>query len=146
MLKSFWFWTLLLFILIQFVPKITPTIINNGENKNEIVAPTEVLNILKTSCYDCHSNAVDYPWYDYLAPASWYAQIHVKRARKALNFTEWNNYDKEKQKELLSKIKKATVIRMPLASYLWLHSDAKLSIKDKKLLQKWSLDLKEKIK
>ena len=146
MLKSFWFWTFLLLILIQFIPNITPSSINNGNNTNEIEAPTEVLNILKTSCYDCHSNSVDYPWYDHVAPASWFAQIHVKNAREALNFTEWKSYDKEKQRKLLLKIKKATVIRMPLASYLWLHNDAKLSVNNKKLLQKWALSLKEKIK
>ncbi|PKP35572.1 MAG: hypothetical protein CVU00_01600 [Bacteroidetes bacterium HGW-Bacteroidetes-17] len=33
-------------------------------------APAEISDLIKTSCFDCHSNEVTYPWYSYIAPVS----------------------------------------------------------------------------
>lgn len=145
MLKSFWFWTLITLIAIQFITMDVPTQIKS-KVENEIQAPKEVMPILKRSCYACHSNRVTYPWYDKIAPASWYVKSHVKNGRKTLNFSKWNEYDKAKQLKLLDKIPKAIVIRMPLPSYLWLHKEATLNKEEKKLLSKWAKNLKEEIK
>lgn len=145
MLKSFWFWALITLIVIQFIPMDVPEQLE-GKTENEIKAPKEVMQILKRSCYACHSNSVSYPWYDKIAPASWYAKSHVKNGRKTLNFSKWNTYDKAKQRKLLDKIPKAIVIRMPLSSYLWLHQEATLNKKEKKLLTEWAKNLKEEIK
>src|ERR1700680_5121966 len=37
----------------------------------DLAAPPEVKQILKTSCYDCHSNQTTLAWFDKIAPAYW---------------------------------------------------------------------------
>jgi len=133
------------FIAIQFIPMDVPEKLE-GDPQNEIEAPKEVIEILERSCYICHSNSLVYPWYDKIAPASWYAKLHVRNGRKAVNFSNWKEYSKEKQFKVMDRLPKSTAIRMPLPTYLWLHEDAKLSNKDKKVLKDWANNLKEKIK
>jgi len=145
MLKSFWFWFFLTFIAIQFVPMDVPEKLeSNPENKIE--APKEIMDILRRSCYDCHSNSLSYPWYAHIAPSSWFAKSHVEKGRDNMNFSIWKEYNQEKQLKLLDKLPKSIVIRMPLPSYLWLHKEAKLSQEEKKLLTAWANSLKEKVK
>jgi hypothetical protein len=145
MLKSFWFWFMIMLIGIQFIPLNIPQNIDE-KRQNEIEAPPEVMSILKRSCYDCHSNHVEYPWYDKIAPASWYVQSHIEKGRKILNFSEWKAYDQNKQLKVMNKLPKAIVIRMPLTSYLWLHEEATLSAEDKKIITEWVKKSKEEIK
>ncbi len=145
MLKSFWFWLFTAFIAIQFVPMSVPATLE-GKAESEIEAPAEVRDILKRSCYDCHSNSLTYPWYAHIAPSSWFAKSHVEKGRKQINFSTWKEYNQEKQLKLLEKLPKSIVIRMPLSSYLWLHEEAKLSKEEKKLLIEWAKKLKEEIK
>jgi hypothetical protein len=66
------------FILIQFVPV-------NRDNPSvdlELVlkAPPEVTSILENSCYDCHSNQTNWPFYSYIAPVSWLVARDVNKA------------------------------------------------------------------
>jgi len=145
MLKSFWFWFTLTFISIQFVPMDVPEKIEN-DPKEVLQLPKEVEEIFKRSCYVCHSNSMHYPWYDKIAPASWFAKEHVKNGRRAVNFSVWHSYDRTKQLKILEKLPKAITIRMPLPAYLWLHEEASLSSDDRKVLRKWAKSLKEKIK
>lgn len=145
MLKSFWFWLFILFLFLQLF-KMDISAKLPIDKKEELQAPNEVLSILKRSCYDCHSSEVKTPWYYEVAPASWYTQLHVKNARKHINFSKWNSYTKEKQVKFLEKLPKAIVIRMPLISYLYAHEDAKLTESEKKLLKSWSKELKQKLK
>ena len=145
MLKSFWFWVLMIFIVMQFFSMDIPAKLPI-DKKEEIQAPKLVMSILKRSCYDCHSSEVKTPWYYDIAPSSWYTQLHVKNAREHINFSKWNTYSVEKKEKMLKKIPKAIVIRMPLNSYLYLHEEAKLSKEDKLVLKKWARELKEKIK
>nr|WP_233750417.1 heme-binding domain-containing protein [Halarcobacter anaerophilus] len=71
---------------------------NEKTDKNlEIKAPENIMTMLKTSCYDCHSNEVKWPWYSNIAPFSWMINRHVKDGRKALNFSTWENYTKEEK-------------------------------------------------
>jgi len=59
---------LVVFVLIQLIPVNKPEAIE--VNKNDLIAnnqiPANVEKILKTSCYDCHSNQTVYPWYAYV--------------------------------------------------------------------------------
>ncbi len=145
MLKSFWFWTLVVFIAIQFfsldVPAKLPI-----KKEQELQAPPKVISILKRSCYDCHSSEVKAPWYYKVAPISWFTQLHVKRARDVVNFSKWNSYSKERQYKLLDRLPKSLLIRMPMPSYLYMHKEATLTQEEKKILTKWAKNLKEKIK
>jgi hypothetical protein len=116
------------------------------DSTQEIQAPKEIMNILKRSCYDCHSSEVKEPWYYTVAPISWMVQTHIKNGRKVVNFSEWNSYNREKQFKVIEKLPKSIVIRMPMPSYLWLHKEAELTANEKELLKDWAKKLKEKIK
>jgi len=129
----------------QFITMDVPEHIKDNQNE-EIEAPKEVMSILKRSCYDCHSNHVQLPWYDTMAPARWFVKNHIKKGRKVVNFSKWNSYSPEKQYKVMKKFPKSIVIRMPMPSYLWLHSEATLTQKEKKLLKEWAINLKENIK
>lgn len=39
-------------------------------------------------CFDCHSNAVSWPWYSNVAPISWVISDHVRAGREELNYSE----------------------------------------------------------
>lgn len=145
MLKSFWFWVLIIFLGMQFfsfnVPASLPI-----KKEESLQAPKQVLNILKRSCYDCHSSQVKAPWYFNVAPISWYTQHNVRKARHIVNFSKWNNYTKEKQLKILKRLPKAIVIRMPIQTYLYMHEEVKLTKSEKEILSSWANELKEEIK
>ncbi|HEX4309205.1 MAG TPA: heme-binding domain-containing protein, partial [Acidobacteriaceae bacterium] len=54
----------------------------------EIEAPPEVKQILRSSCYNCHSNETRLSWFDEPAPAYWMVARDVRMARAKLNFSE----------------------------------------------------------
>ena len=108
---------------IQFIPVER----SNPSVTEEISSPSNIKAILKKSCYDCHSNETEYPWYAHVAPISFLVAKDVKNGRRNLNFSEWDRYDKENGEKILVKIsnevEKGT---MPLAIYTLVHPTAKL--------------------
>lgn len=102
-------------------------------------APPEVMSILKRSCYDCHSNETRWPWYASVAPVSWLVSNDVEEGRHHLNFSEWENLTRQKiarkKEHIWEEVKEGG---MPLPKYLWMHSDAKLSQKDKDIIRDWT--------
>ncbi len=82
---------IVILIGIQFVP-VSKT---NPPVTGEIKAPNDVMQILRTSCYDCHSNEVNWPWYSNVAPMSWLVAYDVDEAREHMNFSEWASYSYE---------------------------------------------------
>lgn len=105
----------------------------------DIQAPAEVKAILKRSCYDCHSNETTWPWYSHVAPFNFLVKRDVSQGRKHLNFSEWGGYQPErkakKQKECGEQVAEG---EMPMAIYLPMHPDAKLSGADKQALDAWA--------
>lgn len=103
---------------------------------------SEVESILKTSCFDCHSNHTNYPLYAQVAPMSFWINHHVEEGKEHLNFSDWNNYSiKKKLHKLDEIIEEIDEHEMPLSSYTLLHDDAKLSQESSKLLINWSKEL-----
>ncbi|PZP42941.1 MAG: cytochrome P460, partial [Pseudopedobacter saltans] len=49
--------------------------------------PTDVANIIRKGCYDCHSNETNLRWYDQIQPAFSLVANHIMEGRKALNFS-----------------------------------------------------------
>lgn len=143
-MKRLILWISIPLIAIQFIQMDIPATLTSSSNQ-EIKAPKEVMDILKRSCYDCHSNSLIYPWYSKIAPLSWYTQTHVKNGRRVVNFSIWSSYDREKKEKVIKELPKSLLIRMPLPDYLWLHQEAVLSKDDKNILSTWSKALKEKI-
>lgn len=100
--------------------------------------PEKVQGVLRTSCYDCHSNNTKYPWYANIQPMGWWLASHIKKGKEELNFNEFGDYSRRRQqsklKAIASSIEDAT---MPLESYTLIHKKAKLSAHDKDLVIKW---------
>ena len=100
--------------------------------------PAEVMSILKTSCYDCHSNNTSYPWYDKITLVNYYLAEHVEDGKKHLNFSEWGKLSHQKKQHALKEILEEVAAKeMPLKSYLLLHQDANLSLAEVKTLKNW---------
>ena len=135
-MKKLFLWIIAIILAMQVIRMDVPSTLST-DTKDEIVAPKEIMNILKRSCYDCHSNSLIYPWYAKIAPISWYTKLHVRNGRKALNFSLWESYNKKKQFKIMDKLPQTLHIRMPLPDYVWLHKEAKLSKENKKLLKEW---------
>ncbi|WP_457596869.1 heme-binding domain-containing protein [Hydrogenimonas sp.] len=104
----------------------------------EVKAPSEVKAILVRSCYDCHSNHTDWPWYSAIAPMKWFIARDVKVGRQWLNFSEWESYDEKKKEKLRAMIFKAVGLAMPLGLYVRAHPEAKLSPEDKEKIRQWT--------
>jgi lysozyme family protein len=99
----------------------------------------QVAAILDRSCNDCHSNKTRWPWYSNVAPVSWFVIGHVNDARSVMNFSQWGNYEKDKQSRRLRDIcEQVQDGEMPLSSYTPLHPGSKLSANDVKTLCDWT--------
>jgi hypothetical protein len=130
-----------IFIIIQFIRPSR----NSSEVKptNEITAafvvPKDVQDILRTSCYDCHSNNTRYPWYVNIQPIGWFMDGHIKEAKRKMNFSEFATYPLRRQYNKFNDIiENVSDGEMPLSSYLLIHMDAKLSDTQKKKLIDWA--------
>lgn len=100
--------------------------------------PAEVETILRTSCYDCHSNETNYPWYSNVAPVSWWVEHHIEEGREELNFSEWGTYDAERKEHKLEECaEEVEEGEMPLQPYTITHGNAKLSEEQRELLEEW---------
>lgn len=101
-------------------------------------APKEIGDLIKTACFDCHSNEVTYPWYSHVAPVSWFIGNHIQEGRKHLNFSEWENYPEARRiRKLEECVDELKADKMPLSSYTLLHASAKLTDENKTALIKW---------
>ena len=135
-MKKFLLYFVGLFLLMQLI---------QTEKKDQIIdtsvelnASSDVMNILKRSCYDCHSQNTRWPTYSYIAPFSWIISSNVKSGRAAIDFSKWSLIKDE------IKIKRVKRMRqlinngmMPKSEYLLFHSEAKLKKSDIELLTKW---------
>lgn len=138
----------IVFIAIQFVQpahntsgQVLPTDMTKTVN-----IPDKVLDIFKNSCYDCHSNNTRYPWYVYIQPMGWIMARHIKNGKNNLNFSDFGSYSKRKQANKLRAIE--TSIKegsMPLSSYTIMHTDAKLSDDNKKVIIDWVTAAKDSL-
>ena len=132
---------LLVFVAMQFIRPVRNK--SNEVKEADLIkhfnVPTNVAGILKTSCYDCHSNNTRYPWYTNIQPAGWLLANHIKDGKEELNFSEFANNSQRKQ---LSKLKATqNSIKdgsMPLSSYTLIHSNAKLSKESRALILIWT--------
>ncbi len=146
--KIIWGIILLIIIVPQLIPVDKPEISEDKSNdlitQNEV--PENIANMLKTSCYDCHSNQTVYPWYSNVAPISWLVIRDIKVGREELNFSDWESLSKMEKAKLLDDIsEEVEEAEMPMPIYFIAHSDAKLSDEDRKALVDWSGKLAESL-
>ena len=128
---------LVLFILIQFFPidKNNPAPTPKMDFLQIKNTPERTAQLIRNSCYDCHSNETKYPWYSNIQPIAWFLKSHIEEGRKELNFSTFATYEKKIQAR---KLKEAAEMiqngEMPLDSYLIIHSEAIMTPSDKKEL------------
>ncbi|MBC9795265.1 heme-binding domain-containing protein [Sinomicrobium weinanense] len=131
---------LVTFVGIQFIPK--------TRNQSKIVLKSDFLSVnkvpktlerkIRVSCYDCHSNNTEYPWYNKIQLISWYLEKHVEEGKYELNFNEWGNYSSRKKRSKLRSIKSQIENdKMPLSSYTLLHREAILNEEEKQMFLAW---------
>jgi hypothetical protein len=101
--------------------------------------PEELKELFKNSCYDCHSNNTNYPWYGHVAPFSWLLDQHIRNGKHELNFSEYDTLTSRKKIAILDELCEVVIdSSMPPSNYLMLHSDAILSEEDKEMLCDWA--------
>ena len=131
---------LIVFVGIQFFP--------TKRNQSESVPNTDFMivntvpknidNLLKTACYDCHSNNTSYPWYNKVQPVAWFLENHIDEGKAELNFNEWDNYsNRRKKSKLKSIVSQIEDNKMPPNSYSFIHKDAVLSNEQKQEIIDW---------
>ena len=148
MLKKILLVLLILLIAVQFIQP--PH--NNGQAQtptditHSVPVPDSVMAILQTSCYDCHSNHTNYPWYSKITPVNWWLNFHINQGKKELNFSVFASYSyKKKSNKLEETAKEVDKLLMPLPSYLWIHKNAKLNDAQRKLLMDWARTAKRQV-
>ncbi|MGZ5355028.1 MAG: heme-binding domain-containing protein [Acidimicrobiia bacterium] len=110
-------------LLIQLVPyRVTNPSVRQEPNWDS----PRTRQLAVAACYDCHSNETQTPWWENIAPLSWWITNHVKEGREALNFSEWGSGGGEEADDAAETV---TDRSMPPDYYTWagMHADAKLS-------------------
>ena len=135
-------------VVIQFFPIILneSDYVPQSDFMVENQVPATIKNRLQVSCYDCHSNNTDYPWYSKIQPAAWFLEDHIQEGKDELNFNEWAEYsDRRKNSKLRSIISQIEEDEMPLDSYTLIHKDAILSDEDKRVIIDYMTALKDSL-
>jgi hypothetical protein len=130
-----------LFVLIQFVQpdRQNPPVDAAQSMQVQLNVPLEIAALLDRGCKDCHSNQTAWPFYAYVAPASWLVAYDVMEGRKHLNMSEWGKYKEGKKIQKLSGIYQAVSDRtMPLPKYIPLHSEANFTDAERSALSTWA--------
>ncbi len=130
----------LIIVIIQLIPSGRPD--NNpvpGKDLLEVVeAADEIVTLLKSACYDCHSQQVIYPWYSYVAPVSFLVSRDVRVGREQLDFGFWGDLSKRKQIKALDEISEAVEAGdMPMKIYPIMHPNAKLTDAQRQQIIDW---------
>lgn len=135
-------WVLLgALLIIQFIHPEKNT--SAGPQPNAIgtahAVPAEVKTILDKACMDCHSNNTVYPWYAKIQPVDWWLAEHVNDGKRHLNFDEYTNrslrYQYHKMEETIEMVKEG---EMPLNSYTWTHTEARLTPEERAAITGWA--------
>jgi hypothetical protein len=123
-------------VAVQFVPLEFPR--DNPPATAPIQAPDEVTSILRGSCFDCHSHETEWPWYAWVAPASWLVTADVAEARTKLNFSEWESLsDRGKRRRANEIVEQVEEGEMPMWQYLITHPGARLGEEEIGVLIRW---------
>jgi hypothetical protein len=138
----------ILLVVIQFIRPSRN--LSSAQSANDIsrhyTVPDTVAGILDRACNDCHSNNTRYPWYTNIQPVGWWMQHHVNDGKGELNFAEFGSYTAKRQYHKLEEmVKQIKDDEMPLNSYLWIHTNAKLTDAEKQTLINWANKLRQEI-
>lgn len=149
-LKYFVLALLVILVLFQLFPKPArnnSTPFSSSDISRKYPLPADVAAILKSSCYDCHSNNTVYPWYSNVQPVAMWLGNHIEDGKREINFSEFLATPVARQYKKMADIKEQVEGNdMPLSSYTLIHTYAKLSAAQKAVLIKWSAQVRDSIK
>lgn len=131
----------IIFLVIQFVPNQLPEVTENNPKDllGSGLVEGEMATLLKTACYDCHSNETKYPWYSFVAPVSWLVAKDTREGREEVNFSYWTDIDMMDKLAILDDVySEVEEEHMPLPIYLSMHSEAKLTPEDRQKIMEWA--------
>jgi mono/diheme cytochrome c family protein len=116
-------------VVMQFVPY---RVTNPAVTQEPAWDSPRTRQLAVAACFDCHSNETHTPWWEDVAPLSWWITNHVREGRGALNFSEWDR----RQEEADDAVETVEDGSMPPGYYTWLgmHADAKLSAAERREL------------
>lgn len=98
-----------------------------------------VLPLFEKACQNCHSQRTQWPLYSYLPLLSWAVEKDVAEARRHMDFSRWDRYSNDQQRDLLTRIgAEVRNRRMPLARYTLLHPEARLSDAEIQIIYEWT--------
>ena len=101
--------------------------------------PEPLRELVERKCGNCHSEAVEWPFYSRVAPVSWLLEHDVLKAREQMNLSRWDTYNSQEKSDLLSRLAaKARSGEMPPARYTAIHGEAKLLSKEQDSLYDWA--------
>jgi hypothetical protein len=121
-------------LAIQFVRPSRPT----PPVTADLEVPADVKQVLKKSCYGCHSNETKLAWFDLPVPAYWIVRDHVLDARTHINFSEIGKLPLAQQKGVLYEgVMQVTRGAMPIPAYVAFHPEAKVSDQDLNVLKNY---------
>lgn len=141
MLKKILLGLLIVFVAIQFIrpERNTGAIAGPNDITHYVRVPDTVMQLLRVSCFDCHSNRTRYPWYVNINPIGWWLKDHIDEGKRALNFSDLSPLPKKKLVKRMGDIgEEVTEHEMPLTSYTLIHTDAKLNEAQIRILKDWS--------
>jgi hypothetical protein len=119
---------------IQFIPveRTNPPI------ETRSVGPEPVMKLLERSCFDCHSNETEWPWYGKVAPFSWAFAHDVNKGRGKLNFSEWNRLSQADRDRMMDEIwKRVKSGDMPPALYVFGNQEARVTTDHHRMIRQW---------
>ena len=140
---------IVIFVAIQFIrpQENNGQPITNQDITHYVQVPENIHNILKASCYDCHSNKTNYPWYSKINPIGLWLNNHVNEGKSELNFSDFSGYNKKKIVHKLEETaEQVQEGHMPLPSYLWLHKEAKLNQQQVTEVVAWAKNERQRLK
>ena len=112
--------------------------------------PDEVRLVMAKACNNCHTSETKWPWYSRIAPANRLIEYDVKRARAAVNFSEWSDRAGTKKGTamgmLMAACEGAKTRRMPPIQYRLMHPEATLTASEIDSLCTWTQTAVRQIK
>lgn len=139
---------LIVFVTIQFVQPVQNTSgqVLPTDISNIYKIPADVSTLIKNSCYDCHSNNTNYPWYSNIQPVGWLLEADIKNGKAKLNFSEFGSLSSRRQisklRNIENRIKDET---MPIQVYKIMHPSAQFTEEEKQLLIDWIQNTRDSI-
>ncbi len=98
------------------------------------------------ACNDCHTNQTVWPWYSKVPPVSFWVADHVEEGRSHFNLSAFGAYSpRQADHKLEEMIEMVEEGKMPLKSYKWGHSEARITDAQREVLIDWARAERERI-